>query len=116
MYLGAGPAGLFAASKLKQFDNKLSACVVEKDSEVGAHIFSNAVFETAALEGLFPDWRNTGDPLTDAVKDDKNFFFNSLFILNIRNVPMVDILKVGMANEPVLCREADANGKHISIK
>ena len=53
--VGAGPAGLAAACRLRQLNDALSVCVVEKGSEVGAHILSGAVFEPTALNELFPD-------------------------------------------------------------
>ncbi|WHP64975.1 electron transfer flavoprotein-ubiquinone oxidoreductase [Vibrio harveyi] len=73
--VGAGPAGLSAACRLAQLNQEregepLSICVVEKGSEVGAHILSGAVFETRALDELFPDWQNMGAPLSAAVKND----------------------------------------------
>lgn len=73
--VGAGPAGLSAACRLKQRANdagqELSVCVVEKGSEVGAHILSGAVFEPRALDELFPDWKALGAPLnTPVVRDD----------------------------------------------
>ncbi|MFM2614218.1 electron transfer flavoprotein-ubiquinone oxidoreductase [Vibrio campbellii] len=73
--VGAGPAGLSAACRLAQLnqereDESLSICVVEKGSEVGAHILSGAVFETHALDELFPDWQNMGAPLSASVKND----------------------------------------------
>ena len=55
--VGAGPAGLAAAIRLKQLDAGASVCVVEKGSEVGAHILSGAVIEPRALDELLPDWR-----------------------------------------------------------
>jgi electron-transferring-flavoprotein dehydrogenase len=65
--VGAGPAGLSAAIKLKQLSLlkgiDLSVCVVEKGSEVGAHILSGNLFELKALEELFPDWRDRGAPV-----------------------------------------------------
>ena len=65
--VGGGPAGLAAAIRLKQLarrpDSELSVCVIEKGSEVGAHILSGAVFEPRALDELFPDWRERGAPL-----------------------------------------------------
>ncbi|MBY4678794.1 electron transfer flavoprotein-ubiquinone oxidoreductase [Marinobacterium arenosum] len=73
--VGAGPAGLSAACRLMQqatdADQELSVCVVEKGSEVGAHILSGAVIEPRALEELFPDWRERGAPLTTAVTEDQ---------------------------------------------
>ncbi|EOD9419480.1 4Fe-4S dicluster domain-containing protein [Vibrio campbellii] len=73
--VGAGPAGLSAACRLAQLnqereDEPLSICVVEKGSEVGAHILSGAVFETHALDELFPDWQSVGAPLSASVKND----------------------------------------------
>ncbi|MGE3295928.1 MAG: electron transfer flavoprotein-ubiquinone oxidoreductase [Porticoccaceae bacterium] len=69
--VGAGPAGLAAACRLRQLNDALSVCVVEKGSEVGAHILSGAVFEPTALNELFPDWKAREAPLlTAVVKDD----------------------------------------------
>ncbi|MCV6614024.1 MAG: electron transfer flavoprotein-ubiquinone oxidoreductase [Cellvibrionaceae bacterium] len=68
--VGAGPAGLSAACRVKQLNEELSVCVVEKGSEVGAHILSGAVFEPTALDELFPDWKERGAPLNTEVKGD----------------------------------------------
>ncbi len=73
--VGAGPAGLSAACRLMQQAQaaslELMVCVVEKGSEVGAHILSGAVFETTSLDELFPDWKNEGAPLnTPVLRDD----------------------------------------------
>ncbi|WP_145130763.1 electron transfer flavoprotein-ubiquinone oxidoreductase [Pseudomonas sp. URMO17WK12:I11] len=72
--VGAGPAGLSAACRLKQkaaeAGSEISVCVVEKGSEVGAHILSGAVFEPRALNELFPDWKALGAPLNTKVKRD----------------------------------------------
>ncbi|MGR5422864.1 electron transfer flavoprotein-ubiquinone oxidoreductase [Vibrio sp. PNB22_4_1] len=73
--VGAGPAGLSAACRLAQLNQEsenepLSICVVEKGAEVGAHILSGAVFETRALDELFPDWQNMGAPLSASVIND----------------------------------------------
>ncbi|MGF6163166.1 electron-transferring-flavoprotein dehydrogenase [Pseudomonas sp. 2725] len=72
--VGAGPAGLATACRLKQMEHQLgrelSVCVVEKGSEVGAHILSGAIFEPRALNELFPDWKDTGAPLHTPVKRD----------------------------------------------
>ena len=69
--VGAGPAGLSAACRLKQkaaeAGQEISVCVVEKGSEVGAHILSGAVFEPRALNELFPDWKELGAPLNTPV-------------------------------------------------
>ncbi|ALS97977.1 electron transfer flavoprotein-ubiquinone oxidoreductase [Lacimicrobium alkaliphilum] len=72
--VGAGPAGLATACRLAQLaqekQQELMICVVEKGSEVGAHILSGAVLETRALYELFPDWEDKGAPLTTKVSDD----------------------------------------------
>src|SRR5213595_939985 len=72
--VGAGPSGLAAAIRLKQLaaaaEREVAVCVVEKGSEVGAHILSGAVFEPRALDELIPDWREQGAPLlTPAIED-----------------------------------------------
>ncbi|MDO7645603.1 MAG: FAD-dependent oxidoreductase, partial [Reinekea forsetii] len=73
--VGAGPAGLSAAIKLMQgaqaLEQELSVCVVEKGSEVGAHILSGAVFETSALNELLPNWSDLGAPLNTPVTRDE---------------------------------------------
>lgn len=72
--VGAGPAGLSTACKLAQLaqqnEQELMICVVEKGSEVGAHILSGAVFETRALDELFVDWKEKGAPLATPVTED----------------------------------------------
>eukprot|EP00960_Hanusia_phi_P033293 750391-Hanusia_phi.AAC.2 len=73
--VGAGPAGLSTAIKLKQLASErnidLSVCVIEKGAEVGSHILSGNVFETRALEELFPNWRELGAPLETEVTEDQ---------------------------------------------
>ena len=69
--VGAGPAGLSSACRLKQLDSNLSVCIVEKGSEVGAHILSGAVIETRAIDELFPDWQTLNAPLQTAVVRDE---------------------------------------------
>ena len=68
--VGGGPAGLSAAIRLKQMsreqDHEVSVCVVEKGSEIGAHILSGAVLEPRALNELIPDWREKGRAATHA--------------------------------------------------
>ena len=70
LVVGGGPAGLAAAIRLKQLASEasraVSVCLIEKGSEIGAHILSGAVFEPRALTELIPDWRALGAPLTVA--------------------------------------------------
>ena len=80
--VGAGPAGLSAAIKLRQLAiandlADLSVCVIEKGSEVGAHILSGAVLEPRALNELFPDWKEQGLELNAPVTEDKTYFLMS---------------------------------------
>jgi electron-transferring-flavoprotein dehydrogenase len=79
--VGAGPAGLSAACRIMQLaqekEQEVTVCVVEKGSEVGAHILSGAVLEPRALAELFPNWEELGAPLTTRVKGDKFYFYTS---------------------------------------
>ncbi|WP_422732603.1 electron transfer flavoprotein-ubiquinone oxidoreductase [Microbulbifer magnicolonia] len=75
--VGAGPAGLAAACRIRQLNEDISVCVVEKGSEVGAHILSGAVFEPTALNELFPDWKDRGAPLNTEVKGDDIYVMGS---------------------------------------
>ncbi|MDY0035700.1 MAG: electron transfer flavoprotein-ubiquinone oxidoreductase [Zoogloea oleivorans] len=79
--VGAGPSGLTTAIRLKQLAEKagkeLSVCVVEKGSEVGAHILSGAVIEPRALAELFPDWKERGAPLNTPVTADRFLFLTT---------------------------------------
>jgi len=78
--VGAGPAGLSAAIRLKQLALQngadISVCVVEKGSEVGAHILSGAVIDPVALNELLPDWQARGVPLTTKVSDDRFYMLS----------------------------------------
>lgn len=75
--IGAGPAGLAAACRIRQLDSSLSVCLLEKGAEVGAHILSGAVFETKALDELFPKWHEQNAPLKTKVNAEEWFFLNS---------------------------------------
>jgi len=61
--VGAGPSGLATAIKIKQLNPDINVCILEKGSEVGAHILSGNVFETRALDELIPDWREKDSPI-----------------------------------------------------
>jgi electron-transferring-flavoprotein dehydrogenase len=77
--VGAGPAGLSAAIRLKQLaaqeGREFSVCVLEKGSEVGAHIMSGAVLDPSGLNALIPDWKDKGAPVETVVTDDRFYFF-----------------------------------------
>lgn len=75
--VGAGPSGLAAACRLKQLNADINVCVVEKGSEVGAHILSGAVLETTALDELFPNWKELGAPLKTPVSRDEVYYLTS---------------------------------------
>ncbi|WP_114418326.1 electron transfer flavoprotein-ubiquinone oxidoreductase [Marinospirillum perlucidum] len=81
LIVGAGPSGLAAAIRLKQQANEagqeLEVCVVEKGSEVGAHILSGAVIETRALDELIPDWKDKGAPVTTQVTKDEVYLLKN---------------------------------------
>src|SRR6266478_9337087 len=72
--VGGGPAGLAAAIRLKQRSAELSVCVLEKGSEIGAHILSGAVMDPRALAELLPDWKEQGAPLNTPVSEDRFLF------------------------------------------
>ncbi|MDD9899491.1 MAG: electron transfer flavoprotein-ubiquinone oxidoreductase [Alphaproteobacteria bacterium] len=72
--VGAGPAGLAAGIRLKQLKPDMSVCILEKGSEVGAHLLSGAVFETRALDELIPDWKEKGAPLDTPAGEDRFLF------------------------------------------
>ena len=73
--VGGGPSGLAAAIRLKQLSaeqgHEVSVCVIEKGSEVGAHILSGAVIDPIAIDELIPDWEEKGAPIKTPVKDDR---------------------------------------------
>src|SRR3954464_4504939 len=75
--VGAGPAGLTAAIRLKQLASEagreLSVCILEKGSEIGAHILSGAVVDPRALNELIPDWKERGAPLTVPVTENHHW-------------------------------------------
>ncbi len=72
--VGGGPAGLSAAIRIKQLSAETSVCVLEKGSEIGAHILSGAVMDPRALNELIPDWKAKGAPVSVAVTEDRFLF------------------------------------------
>jgi electron-transferring-flavoprotein dehydrogenase len=89
--VGAGPSGLAAAIRLKQLaiaaGSDLGVCVIEKGSEVGAHILSGAVFEPRALNELIPDWRERGAPLNTPAIDDRFLYLTKNRALRLPTPP-----------------------------
>lgn len=118
--VGAGPAGLSAAIRLKQLDPDLSVVVLEKGSEVGAHILSGAVLDPCGLDALLPDWKDRGAPISVPVTEDHFYILGPAGRLRIPNWPMPPLMSnhgkyiVSMAN---VCRwlagQAEALGVEI---
>ncbi|MHA1113056.1 MAG: FAD-binding protein, partial [Alphaproteobacteria bacterium] len=94
--VGAGPAGLSAAIRLKQLaqenDQEIGVCVIEKGSEVGAHILSGAVIDPIALNELIPDWKEKGAPLDTPVTDDRFFTLSKKRKFRIPNFLMPPLM------------------------
>jgi hypothetical protein len=97
--VGAGPAGLSAAIRLKQLSPEISVCVLEKASAVGSHILSGCVFEPRALDELIPDWKDKGAPLQTPARSDQFLYFNSLLVLRVLELCLSLLLVSGVAFE-----------------
>ncbi len=87
--VGAGPAGLSAAIRLKQLAPDATVCVVEKGGEVGAHILSGAVIEPRSLNELLPDWKAGGAPLLTEAKDDRFLFLTATRAIRLPTPPQM---------------------------
>ncbi|MAN16030.1 MAG: electron transfer flavoprotein-ubiquinone oxidoreductase [Dinoroseobacter sp.] len=90
--VGAGPAGLSAAIRLKQLDADLQVVVLEKGSEVGAHILSGAVLDPCGLDALIPDWRERGAPITVLVREDQFYVLGEAGRIRVPNWPMPPLM------------------------
>ncbi len=90
--VGAGPAGLAAAIRLKQLSGDISVCVLEKGSEVGAHILSGAVIDPIALNELIPDWKEKGAPLNTSVIEDRFYVLGPKGALRLPNFLMPPLM------------------------
>ncbi len=90
--IGAGPAGLAAAIRLKQLSADISVVVVEKGSEVGAHILSGAVIDPVGLDKLLPDWRNEDTPIKTQVTDDRFYYLGASGALRLPNFMMPPLM------------------------
>ena len=119
--VGAGPAGLSAAIRLRQLaeaaGKELSVCVLEKGSEVGAHILSGAVLEPRALNELIPDWKAKGAPLNVPVTEDYFLFLTKKYALRLPTPPMMHnrgnyVISLGNFCK-WLAKEAESHGVQI---
>ncbi|MBC9247811.1 electron transfer flavoprotein-ubiquinone oxidoreductase [Paracoccus sp. 11-3] len=90
--VGAGPAGLSAAIRLKQLDPEISVVVLEKGSEVGAHILSGAVLDPSGLNRLIPDWKEKGAPISTEVDDDNFYVLGEGGQMRVPNWPMPPLM------------------------
>ena len=105
--VGGGPSGLSAAIRLKQLDPDLNVVVLEKGSEIGAHILSGAVLDPSGLDALLPDWRSMDAPIKTEVKSDNFYILGPAGQMRIPNWPMPPLMSnhgnyiVSMAN---VCR------------
>jgi electron-transferring-flavoprotein dehydrogenase len=90
--VGAGPAGLAAAIRLKQLAPEKSVVVVEKGSEVGAHILSGAVIDPVGLDQLIPEWRSEDEPSRTAVSADRFYFLGESGALRVPNLLMPPLM------------------------
>ena len=117
--VGAGPAGLSAAIRLKQLDADLNVVVLEKGSEVGAHILSGAVLDTSGLDALIPDWKDKGAPITVPVKKDNFYMLGEAGHIRIPNWPMPPLMNnhgnyiVSMAN---VCRWMAEQAEELGVE
>ena len=90
--VGAGPSGLSAAIRLKQLNSDLNVVILEKGSEVGAHILSGAVLDPSALNKLIPDWKDKGAPLNTAVTEDNFYLMGESGQLRLPNLIMPPLM------------------------
>ncbi len=117
--VGAGPAGLWAAIRLERLDADLSVVVLEKGSEVGAHILSGAVLDPAGLDALIPDWREKGAPITVPVVEDNFYVLGAAGQLRVPNWPMPPLMSnhgnyiVSMA---IVCRWMAAQAEALGVE
>src|SRR5215813_9191292 len=117
--VGAGPSGLAAAIRLKQLSSDISVVVVEKGSEVGAHIMSGAVIDPAGLDALLPEWRGEDTPIKTAVTDDRFYMLGPAGALRIPNMLMPPLMNnhgsfiVSLGN---VCRWLAAKAESLGVE
>src|SRR3954451_18865848 len=118
--VGAGPSGLAAAIRLKQLNPELSVVVVEKGSEVGAHILSGAVIDPVSLDRLIPDWREDADcPLKTQVTDDQFYLITQTGGIRLPNFmmpPLMDNHHCYIASLGMVCRWLGAKAEALGVE
>jgi electron-transferring-flavoprotein dehydrogenase len=118
--VGAGPAGLSAAIRLKQISPDISVVVVEKGSEVGAHILSGAVIDPSALDRLLPDWRQDADPpLTTQARDDRFYWLTAtraIRLPNLINPPLMSNHGCYVGSLGKLCKWLAAKAEALGVE
>src|SRR6201985_3647470 len=90
--VGGGPAGLSAAIRLKQINPGITVCLLEKGSEVGAHILSGAVIDPIGINELIPDWKDKGAPIDTPVTDDRFYFLGPAGSIRLPNFAMTPLM------------------------
>ncbi|MGZ6006504.1 MAG: FAD-binding protein, partial [Rhizomicrobium sp.] len=90
--VGGGPAGLSAAIRLKQINPEISVCLLEKGSEIGAHILSGAVIDPVGINELIPDWKEKGAPIDTPVTDDRFYFLGPAGAIRLPNFAMPPLM------------------------
>ena len=90
--VGGGPAGLAAAIRLKQIKPEITVCLVEKGSEIGAHILSGAVIDPIGINELIPDWKEKGAPIDTPVTDDRFYFLGPAGAIRLPNFAMPPLM------------------------
>src|SRR5215207_2200856 len=120
LVVGAGPSGLAAAIRLKQLaaaaGSDLGVCVIEKGSEVGAHILSGAVFEPRALDELIPDWRERGAPLNTPATEDRFFWLTRNHALRLPTPPQMHNAGNYIISLGNLCRWLAAQAEELGVE
>ncbi len=117
--VGAGPAGLSAAIRLKQNNPDLEVCILEKGAEVGAHILSGAVLDPVGLDELLPDWQSRGAPVTVPVTNDNFYLLGEGGRIRLPNWPMPPLMNnhgnfiVSMSN---VCRWMAERAEELEIE
>lgn len=114
--VGAGPAGLAAAIRLKQLTPALRVCVLEKGSEVGAHILSGCAFDPVALDALLPDWRARGAPLHTPITEDRFLLLTRKHAVRLPTPPQLrnhGCYAISLAN---LCRWLALQAEQLGVE